>query len=222
MSKPWRTLPAQAPFIDHETLPVFEHLSFPDALSAAHDVLGVEPYLPELAYRAAYARGRIRPGDLETTLDEIPHGDALVAAGLTRRELCRLMMLHDVSPLEEYELEREIHEHDFFDRPVEGAALDALDASVSFLRRLDEEEVRRRVIAEEGELLVVERLGPIGARLRLSPVALVLRAMWSRISELCESRRDRASLFRIAQLAGFDLVQLESFDRDEAGRIVGV
>ena len=58
-------LPAQGPisiFIHHNTLHVFEHLSFEDAVEHAAMRLEREPYLAESRYRDKLASGAFAPG----------------------------------------------------------------------------------------------------------------------------------------------------------------
>ncbi len=67
-------LPAQAPiadFVHHNTLHGFEHLPFAEALAAARQTLGVEPYWPESRFRAAWDEGRIVRDDLLAALSEL-------------------------------------------------------------------------------------------------------------------------------------------------------
>jgi uncharacterized protein len=55
-------LPDQGPmdvFVHHNTLHAFQHLPFHEAVQQAGRIFGAEPYMPEDAYREAFARGRI-------------------------------------------------------------------------------------------------------------------------------------------------------------------
>jgi len=67
-------LPAQGPigvFIHHNTLHAFQHLPFEEAVVAASEVFGTEPFMSESAYRESLAKGRIREEDLR----EVVHRD---------------------------------------------------------------------------------------------------------------------------------------------------
>ncbi len=96
-------LPAQAPlasFVHHNTLHAFEHLPFHEAVREAEQLLGGQPYLPIGAFRAAYARGRIRARDVDATLDLflMDRGDEPILEGVTRRALARIAMIHELAP----------------------------------------------------------------------------------------------------------------------------
>ncbi len=180
-------LPTQAPlpaFVHHNTLHAFEHLPFHEAVAEAQRIFGAEPYLPEDRFREAFARGRIRAEDLDFALEGLPDADEPVAPGLTRSALCRLLMLHEVEPLAGAELDYAIHEGSLLDQPIEGADAAALDRTVATIVERGEAWVRGRASVEEGEAGVVDRLGPIGRRLRVDPQPLALRCLWARCLEL--------------------------------------
>lgn len=69
-------VPAQNPleaFVHHNTLHAFEHLPFDQGVEAAGELYGAQPYMREVAFRDAWAAGRILKSDLDTTLaQEVP------------------------------------------------------------------------------------------------------------------------------------------------------
>lgn len=90
-------LPAQGPigvFIHHNTLHAFQHLPFDEAVKAAGELYGAQPYLSEADYRQALAAGRIKVEDIGAVLWREP--DATVWDGLRRNELRRRILLEDL------------------------------------------------------------------------------------------------------------------------------
>lgn len=86
-------LPRQGPigvFVHHNTLHAFEDLPFEQAVIAAGQLFGAEPYMAEAAYRSELARGRIQIEDIDAVLGREP--DAVVFPGLSRRSLRRAMI----------------------------------------------------------------------------------------------------------------------------------
>ncbi|HTR34617.1 MAG TPA: DUF2309 domain-containing protein [Bryobacteraceae bacterium] len=86
-------LPKQGPigvFVHHNTLHAFEHMPFEQAVLAAWQLFGAEPYMSEAAYRAELTRGRIRLEDIDAVLSAEP--DAIVFPRLSRQSLRRAMM----------------------------------------------------------------------------------------------------------------------------------
>jgi len=95
-------LPAQAPlevFVHHNTLHMFQHLPFHEALDAAREKLGGRGYLTIDAYRAHHARGRIRGRDLEAVFAKRPPPPLGPIRGMPDTdELARLVMVHSIRP----------------------------------------------------------------------------------------------------------------------------
>lgn len=87
-------LPIQGPigvFIHHNTLHAFQHLPFEEAVVAASELFGTEPYMREEQFRDAFAKGRITPADIEGVLQREPNAEILPGR-LDRRALRRLML----------------------------------------------------------------------------------------------------------------------------------
>jgi len=96
-------LPAQGPisiFIHHNTLHAFEHMPFEDAVEAAAERLGCEPFLAESRYRDKLASGRILAKDVEAILHEQlgDRGAGSVAGIASRFDLWRAIVLHGIPP----------------------------------------------------------------------------------------------------------------------------
>ena len=70
-------LPGQASirdFVHHNTLHGFQHLKFPEALTAASRLTGATAWLPEEECRRLYGIGRIDAGDLDAALSQLAPG----------------------------------------------------------------------------------------------------------------------------------------------------
>jgi uncharacterized protein YbcC (UPF0753/DUF2309 family) len=66
-------LPAQGPigvFIHHNTLHAFQHMPFEEAVVAAAEVYGTEPFMTEQAYREQFSLGRITGADVAAVLQQ--------------------------------------------------------------------------------------------------------------------------------------------------------
>ncbi len=94
-------LPDQGPidvFIHHNTLHAFQHLHFHEALAAASEQFGTEPYLSEKRYRELLAEGRITVADLRAALAENPRPDGPSELGPLDADALDLLLLeHEVT-----------------------------------------------------------------------------------------------------------------------------
>jgi uncharacterized protein YbcC (UPF0753/DUF2309 family) len=94
-------LPAQGPigvFVHHNTLHAFQHKPFEEAVVEAARLYGNRAYMPEEAFRAEIARGRILKQDLEAAVDNEPN-EEILPGRLDRRTLRRALLLN---PCAEY------------------------------------------------------------------------------------------------------------------------
>lgn len=94
-------LPAQASirdFVHHNTLHGFEHLKFPDALSAANKLTGAYAYWSKEKFRAQYLKGRINDADLDKVLlaDQSLMADDVIASMSTSNDADRQLSRKDV------------------------------------------------------------------------------------------------------------------------------
>ena len=82
-------LPAQGPigvFIHHNTLHAFQHLPFEEAVVAAAEIFGTQPFMTEDAYREQFDLGRITADDVAAVLAREPNAEILPGC-LDRRTL---------------------------------------------------------------------------------------------------------------------------------------
>ena len=93
-------LPEQAPlhtFVHHNTLHAFEHMGFDEAVVAASELFGTEPYLSEAAFAEHVRSGRIQAVDLEAVLDAEVRSEArALTQEQRRRRLLRLQRYFEV------------------------------------------------------------------------------------------------------------------------------
>lgn len=101
-------LPGQAPirdFVHHNTLHGFQHLPFPDALKAAHDVTGTAGYWPPEKFRELYQQGRINRADLDAVLRDdatLRADEVLLVAGsqvVTRADVYLIALTYPLTPV---------------------------------------------------------------------------------------------------------------------------
>ncbi|MCW5834607.1 MAG: DUF2309 family protein, partial [Labilithrix sp.] len=117
-----RVLPDQGPidvFVHHNTLHAFQHLYFDEAVRAAADLFGAEPYMSEEAYRAAHRDGRIEDEDLDAALAlELATAETSPAAfPAAPATIARLAMLHPVEATSDAALAFRIDEDGLLERP---------------------------------------------------------------------------------------------------------
>jgi uncharacterized protein YbcC (UPF0753/DUF2309 family) len=82
-------LPAQGPigvFIHHNTLHAFQHMRFEEAVVAASEVYGTQPFMTEQAYREQFSQGRITAADVAAVLEYEPN-EPILHGRLDRRTL---------------------------------------------------------------------------------------------------------------------------------------
>ncbi len=108
-------LPAQAPikdFVHHNTLHGFEHLVFPEALKAVHELTGAYGYEPAERYREYYQKGRILKRDLLAVIDADTELEAQqqITQSLTRGDIYLQAMLHPLHSVTACQLNWQIEE----------------------------------------------------------------------------------------------------------------
>lgn len=137
-------LPGQAPILDfvhHNTLHGYQHLPFTEALAEAERLTGIHGYLPEEDFRAFHAQGRILDEDLDAVLDEQPDAILLEWEGraITRREVCRIALLHGLEPVAPARLYWEIEELRALERFQADVAPPARHRLLASVKRLQPE-----------------------------------------------------------------------------------
>ncbi|MBX3205018.1 MAG: DUF2309 domain-containing protein [Labilithrix sp.] len=230
-----RVLPDQGPidvFIHHNTLHAFQHLYFDDAVRAAAEVFGAEPYMSEEAYRALHREGRIEDEDLDAALatpgdaalaDAAP-GDAARRPFLAAPEvIARLAMLHPIEATTDAALAFQIDEDGLLERlraDVSSVARQRLVAgtrrALGDVDRQDAEAVATALVGRDGraraELLAAldRRRGPP------SDLALGVAALWASATRLARGHVSTSPARRAAVLRPRDRVLAASgLDLDE-------
>ncbi|ACY16904.1 DUF2309 domain-containing protein [Haliangium ochraceum] len=133
-------LPSQPPilfFVHHNTLHLYEHLPFDEAVVQAAERFGAEPYESETAFAAHLARGRILPRDIDAEVDLAKVSDEVIfPGGPSARAFTSTRLRH------------------LFEVP-RGAALDWLLAETDALRRCHEmvAEPARAALRNQGRQL---------------------------------------------------------------------
>lgn len=111
-------LPTQGPigvFIHHNTLHAFQHLPFEEAVVAASQKFGTEPFLTEVRYRQEIERGRIRLEDIEAILDA-EDDQEIWPRTLTRRQLRRALIWPGLRRISADNIEWAIEEEGLIER----------------------------------------------------------------------------------------------------------
>ena len=108
-------LPGQAPihdFVHHNTLHGFQHLPFEQALREFTALTGIQCYLPRQQFLDFYRQGRILDDDLDSVLQQ-QFGEILQEdfTGVTRHELYRSVLLHDLSAIQPAQWQWHFSEH---------------------------------------------------------------------------------------------------------------
>lgn len=222
-----RVLPDQGPidvFVHHNTLHAFQHLHFDEAVRAAADLFGAEPYMSEEAYRAAHRDGRIEDEDLDAALAlELATAETSPAAfPAAPATIARLAMLHPVEATSDAALAFRIDEDGLLERPRP-------DVSAVARRRLVES--TRRALAgvdrADAEAVATALVGlDAGARAELraardrhpapSDVALGVAALWASATRLARGYASRPPVRRRGVLRARDRVLAASgVDLDE-------
>ncbi|MFT5091422.1 MAG: hypothetical protein ACI93T_000235 [Porticoccaceae bacterium] len=114
-------LPAQGPievFVHHNTLHAFEDQPFHDAVKAAKQRFGANPYFSEARYRELLKEGRITVADLDAVLkDDLGAHDTEQIDGLgTRRQIRMAMLRHPLRVGPDAELRWVVAETDALER----------------------------------------------------------------------------------------------------------
>lgn len=120
-------LPSQGPisaFVHHNTLHMFEGMSFHEAVAKGMRLFDCEPYLPEENYRQSLGRERIRLNDLRTVLREDlqDRADEMVAGLCSRYDLQLAMLQFPLRVAQDIELHWLLAESDALTRYREDAA----------------------------------------------------------------------------------------------------
>ena len=114
-------LPAQGPievFVHHNTLHAFEDRPFDEAVKAAQQRFGANPYFPEARYRELLNQGRITVADLNAVLkDDLGAHDTETIDGLgTRRQIRMAMLRHPLRVGPDAELRWAVAETDTLEK----------------------------------------------------------------------------------------------------------
>lgn len=194
-------LPQQAPlhaFVHHNTLHLFEHLPFEEAVVEGARQFRTEPFQTEAAFARHLAGGRIKPEDIDAVLAEdsaldAAYGRPILPGGPTRRQLRALRLRH------------------LFEVP-RGPAL---------LWLLGEADVRTRLspLVEEGRReALLKRASSDGARegregsASKGRQARLLERLWAHLEQAREPHREATSWARrrdqVLASTGFDTDEL--------------
>ncbi|MFN3785930.1 MAG: putative inorganic carbon transporter subunit DabA, partial [Thiothrix sp.] len=141
-------LPEQAPlrdFVHHNTLHGLQHLPFPQALKAAHEITGAYGYWPADKFRGELRRQRITQADLQAVLAADPSlaSESVVfahAGGEVRRgDIYRVALTHAIKSITPSQLVWEVEENKVLDHDAErwAACLAALHLEHHWLHSED-------------------------------------------------------------------------------------
>ena len=111
-------LPAQGPigvFIHHNTLHAFQHLPFEEAVVAASQLYGTQPYMSEQAYREQITSRRILTEDIDAILEQEPNSD-IISGLVDRKRLRRVLLLPGVRQYQPETVQWHLEETDLLSR----------------------------------------------------------------------------------------------------------
>ncbi len=207
-------LPDQGPidvFIHHNTLHAFQHLPFHDALAAASEQFGTEPYLAESRYREHFAQGRITLADLRASLAENPRPSGPDELGpLDADGLDVALLLHEITDEPASRWRWLVDERGALRRVRGDVSPETrarfLDRSLTYLRGLiaesrDLAEVEARLGGSLHASLEERDIRTLRESLRAVPAAVCVGALWAACQPVASEarpsrRRPRPGFYR--------------------------
>ncbi len=196
-------LPGQAPigaFVHHNTLHVFEHLPFHEAVKKAHTIFGANPYMSLEEFREALREKRIQLSDIDTVLKEWYPEEENLPANITRKQLYRTALRYPLETSDEAHILWTLHQKKLLEHWPKEAAKEEAQAwcqeAQSFLEdRLTHEDPKNilsRFCSWEEKAELEAHLGcslspsHLSKALSKCPTSLALRYLWSECTRLSQ------------------------------------